>query len=139
MRTLLLVPLSFLFVGCIGIGTVVSDKRTYETKSLTTKEDILAKKGEPYKKITNGDREDWFYKRELAWGGIVPQFFLIPIPLLLPYGYRNTVINFEKNTQISEEFEYGRAPTILCGPLVPMIHGAQGDDFCSIFPNYRFN
>lgn len=134
MRTLFLLSIVFLFSGCIGIGTVVSDKRIYTPKQLMSKEDILATKGEPYKKVINDNHESWFYRRELAWGGIIPTVIL-PIPLLLPYGYRDTVINFKDNNQTSTEEEYGNTSTLLCGPLVPMIHGAKGDDFCSTFSN----
>ena len=149
MRSLLLLPLSLLFIGCVGIGMVVSDKRsgnsiyslkkvtTFEFKETLDKKDIIALRGEPYKKVVEGNHEDWYYRRELAWGGIIP-VIILPIPLLLPYGYRDTTMKFENNIKINEEEEYGRAPIAECSliPMMWLVHGST-NSWCHVFKSFN--
>lgn len=138
-------------MGCIGIGTVVPDKRfghttykltkgtVYESKKVLNKNDILALRGEPYKKVINENHEDWYYRRELAWGGIMPVVVLpIPIPLLLPYGFRDTIITFENDEKTKEIDEYGRSPIAMCSllPTMWIVHDST-NNFCHVFKSFN--
>jgi len=148
MRFLFLLPLHLLFIGCVGIGTVYSEKQSsttaavlehgtiYGSKNSPTKEKIIAFHGEPYKKIIDGNRETWYYKKGLAWGGIIP-VVIIPIPLLLPYGYNETVIQLENDQQISIESDHTISPTAMCSlvPMMWLVHGST-NSWCHVFKSW---
>lgn len=149
MRFLLFTLMLLAFSGCVGIGTVYSEKQSsttasilehggtmYGSKNPPNKENIIAFHGEPYKKTIDGNHETWYYKKGLAWGGIIP-VVIIPIPLLLPYGYKETVIQLENNQQISIESDQTKSPTAMCSPIPMMwlVHGAT-NSWCHVFKSW---
>lgn len=135
------------FSGCVGIGTVYSEKKITSTAATLehgtiygskspTKDKIIAFHGEPDKKIIDGNHETWYYKKGLAWGGIVP-VVIIPIPLLLPYGYKETIIQIENDQQISIESDETKSPTFMCSaiPMMWLVHGST-NSWCHKFKSW---
>lgn len=149
MRFILPILMLLAFSGCVGIGTVYSEKQSsiaasilenggtiYGSKTPPNKEKVIAFHGEPYKKAIDGNHEAWYYKKELAWGGIVP-VVIIPIPLLLPYGYKETVIQFENDQQISIESDQTKSPIAMCSlvPMMWLVNGAT-NSWCHVFKSW---
>lgn len=110
-----------LTTSCIGVGFVKEANKVYNghfipkkeagyieiefpiTRSvnyiepnieLVSKADLLKKWGKPNKIISNDDIDKWIYTRELALNGFIIAA-IIPIPILLPVGKRNTEIFFK--------------------------------------------
>ncbi len=143
MRFIFVSFLLFTFSGCVGIGTVVSDERTYGSSNLTeiqgifgidskkiyTKKEVVSIWGEPKNIYKEGNCEYWVYNRELAWGGITI-WAIVPIPLFIPIGSRVTTLIFDSKTTVGAIYEYGRLPSALCSPLIPFVH--SGNNFCAI-------
>lgn len=80
----------------------------------TTRADVLSRWGEPARRSTNGTSERWHYERELAWSGIVA-YAIVPIPLVVPVGYRKTVAEFNGDTLVRMSREVGRERGGVCG------------------------
>lgn len=137
MRSLLLFPLSFLFVGCVGVSTYVSDKKIvpfnpalkegtiYGNPKQYTKNEVLSLWGEPSKISFENNHESWVYKNRIGWNGII-LWAIIPVPLFLPIGSRDTTVSFENNLTVNTLYEYARESTAICGPLVGLTYGATG-------------
>ena len=106
-------------VGC-GIGVVGIGERTSETDHFSlTKADgesvhhyrldqdgVIRLWGAPSERRTEGLTETWFYRRELAFSGMVV-FVVVPIPLLVPIGYRHTYLVFEQGALVRGGVEFG--------------------------------
>ncbi|MFT7099202.1 MAG: hypothetical protein ACJAS6_001076 [Rickettsiales bacterium] len=131
---LILVLATFLLQSCIGVSVVTekekvisypqfeigkarlnySDldfmrKMSYHKRSHSprySKEDIRILWGDPDKITKNDDLEYWAYKREIGFSGVVIGA-VIPIPLLVPVGYRDTVLVFKDDKVQSIKKERG--------------------------------
>ena len=72
--------------------------------------------GEPDDVDVEGDHETLVYKKGLVFAGVMP-FVVIPIPLALPVGQKNTTIECEKGVVVRA---YKRGTTIsaaYCGMI----------------------
>jgi len=137
MRSLFLIPLSFLFVGCVGISTFVSDKKIvpfnpelkkgtiYGNPKQYSKNEVLSLWGQPSKVSFENNKESWVYKNRIGWNGII-LWVGIPVPLFVPIGSRDTTIFFENNLTKNTIYEYARESGAICGPLVGLTYGATG-------------
>lgn len=141
---ILLVSILTATAGCVGIGVVNESVESYPKPPFAlerevgyfvnddykykdwgrvlakTKNDVLALWGEPAKRITNGSSERWFYSRELGWSGLLP-VVIVPIPLLVPIGYRETILVFDGDTLTAIEKKRGRERVVICG-VIPQGH-----------------
>lgn len=124
MNFFILILMTLTFSGCVGMGVMYSEKKITLEKNIT-KDKIVAFRGEPDKKIIEGNHEIWHYKKGFAWGGIVP-VVIIPIPLVIPYWHQETVIQIENEQLISVESDETKSPIFMCSPIPVMwiIHGS---------------
>ncbi len=133
----LLVPLLTCLSGCVGIAFFHESVKTYSGPfgldrsagdfvsrqknpnyalhlgEVRTKADVLARWGEPAKRVTAESLERWFYHRELGWSGIVP-LVIIPIPLVFPL-HRDTVLVFSGDTLTAIEKQETKWSGWACG------------------------
>src|SRR6266540_3694179 len=140
----LLVPLLACVGGCVGVAVVhesvetsyaepfglgkdvgyfvgnYSDHRMEQLVQVRTRSDVLARWGEPAKRLVTESSERWFYHRELGWSGIIP-FVVIPIPLLFPV-YRDTVLVFHGDMLTAIETQKGTAQGGACGFILANPH-----------------
>ena len=86
-----------------------------------SKQDVLNIWGSPSKKKIINDMEYWYYKRELAWSGVVIGA-LFKIPILLPSGYRYTIRVFNQNILEKIILEKGEILGVGCGIETSGIH-----------------
>lgn len=112
-------PVPFLKVGHYGTQPTevfLQDNRLVSRPidpSRITKQKLINIWGEPDSiEYIKGGRtiEQWIYNREIGWSGIVV-FIGIPIPLLVPVGYRNTILTIENGIVIKGEFFEGDLDT----------------------------
>ena len=82
---------------------------------ITTINDALFLWGEPDLKHEADNLIHLTYNRSFSWRGLFANILIIPIPLLVPTGYNNTVLIFDNNEMIGAEVEYGKYHHILCG------------------------
>jgi len=99
--------------GCVGVGIIGStgteynhyryDRLSSERGELNqgaatgniTKDQVLSTWGEPDQISTIDENHiKWVYHRELAWHGMFV-FVVVPIPLVAPFGSRNTEVILE--------------------------------------------
>ncbi len=140
----LLIPLVMCLDGCVGIGVAHESVKTYsgpfgleksvgyfvsrqsdgnyrlDLGQVRTKADVLARWGEPAKRVTTESSDRWFYHRELGWSGIFP-IVIIPIPLLFPV-YRDTVLVFHGDTLTAIEYQEGTMSGGACGLILDNPH-----------------
>ena len=104
----LLVPVGL--SGCIGLSLVAGTRqRPVDTtlglhvgdhglnKGGVTTADALRLWGEPRRKTVVGLQQRWQYRAdELAWRG-AQIWLIIPVPLLLPVGYKKVTLTFEED------------------------------------------
>jgi hypothetical protein len=79
------------------------------------KEDALRTWGPPEKARHEGQAEVWEYRRELAWSGPFVVIGFIPIPLVVPVGYRNTHLFFTDDVLTKVVREFGGPTGAICG------------------------
>jgi len=87
----------------------------HDQDSKITRDDILAKWGKPKRKYTENDREYWAYNHSLAWRGAVV-WIIVPIPLLVPAGFNETVVEFDGNNATRWWNERGAGGKFECAP-----------------------
>ena len=139
-RSLLILLITIMLQGCVGgmvlhqnnrtfngVGVVNADMppTTSKCKNASTNENtktIQSRYGLPTSIETNGDAETWRYKGSLGWSGIVP-ILVIPIPLIVPTGHRDTVLNFSNGKLVSVTNEGTSGPAAVCGLL--MLHNIE--------------
>jgi len=136
MRTWMIIGISLLLGGCVGVTFInpeVLEKPPYlkaEQGQISHKKqeysqfDVLSLWGDPKEKYMKNDLEHWVYNRELAWAGGV-LYLLIPIPLMIPIGNRETTIIFEGDNAVNALYEIGRSQIYACGPLIPLADGVD--------------
>jgi hypothetical protein len=142
MRFLSLMTIAFIFSGCVGISTFSSDTKhvpfnpeltegtIYGNPTHYTKDEVLSFWGEPSKKsFFRDNRENWLYRNRLGWNGII-LWAIIPIPLFVPIGSRETTVSFDNNLTVNTLYEYARETSTICGPFVGLTHGASG--WCNV-------
>lgn len=127
--------------GCVGVVVVGESRETYDARPFAigrsvgqypdysrkdgqqspplawNRKDVLALWGEPIRKSGSGSTERWFYRRELGWSGVIPAIG-IPIPLLVPIGYRETILDFEGESLLRITKLVGGERGGLCGLVV---------------------
>ncbi len=106
--------------SCVGIALVVGTRQvdrsslagpaslgptigevTHHQRGGTTTADALRLWGKPKRRQVQGIRERWLYwSDDLAWRG-VEIWLIIPIPLLLPVGFKKINLEFENNLLIN--------------------------------------
>ncbi|MFT6331690.1 MAG: hypothetical protein ACJAW3_000007 [Lentimonas sp.] len=118
----------FLTQNCVGISVVAVKNAKFNTKEFHlvkkrgyfleywkipnsetkdySKNDLLSLWGKPNKKNNIEEFEYWIYRREVGFSGIVPEI-IIPLPILIPSGYRHTILVFKNNNLESLIEEYG--------------------------------
>lgn len=99
LKLLLISFLCLLLHGCIGIGIAwVGDiSRSSESSGFSNEGKdssstyLVSKLGQPHhREQIDGGSEIWEYRGEnLRWHGVVP-ILLLPLPLVVPFGYENT-------------------------------------------------
>ena len=50
--------------------------------------------------------EQWIYSREIGWSGVIA-FVVIPIPLVVPVGYRDTILTIENGRVVHGKYMSG--------------------------------
>ena len=116
--------------GCVGISNIKSVKKEdmtqlYSTKGYVsyssdnnyTSSEVIFLWGKPDKVFIKNNSEYWTYNREVAVRGILIWVIIIPIPLIIPNGYRTTTLVFDKETVSKVIYEDTRLPTTSCGLL----------------------
>ena len=137
--------------GCVGVSTIsegrkynYSTPRVYQSIGEITSRQISslnkgspvytpikAKKlveiwGEPdsieFIDVKNGEiLERWTYNRSVGWSGVVV-WLVIPIPLLIPVGYRSTIMTIQDGNVIRGEYFSGMSNSTFLyggGPNIP--------------------
>jgi len=77
-------------------------------------DEIKGKIGAPTKIEQKGSELHWTYNREIAFSGPVIEI-LLPIPLVLPVGYRHTTLVFENEKLVKLLTEKAQYDGYLCG------------------------
>ena len=96
-------------------------------------EDVVKVWGEP-KKIKIKDGKFYLsYNRNIAIRGILAVVTIIPIPILLPVGFNETTLIFEKNTLTTIMVEENKQNLFVCG----LTSAAGADPFCKTGWEYR--
>jgi len=116
--------------GCVGISNIKSVEKkdmtqlysirghmSYSGDNNYTSSKVISLWGEPDKILTKKNSEYWIYNREVAISGILIWVIIIPIPLIMPTGYRTTTLVFNKETVSKVIYEDTRLPTASCGLL----------------------
>jgi len=69
---------------------------------LVTKELMLTSWGRPDEIVKlEGGATKWIYHRERAWYGLQLFVIVVPVPLMLPYGYRDTEVILKHDRVVS--------------------------------------
>lgn len=121
----------FTLNACVGVGMIhertdsddanlaLKKERGFIYKQLgqpqVKKEDALRTWGLPEKMGNEGQAEVWEYRRELAWSGPFVVLGFIPIPLVVPVGYRNTRLYFTDDLLTKVVREFGAPTGVVCG------------------------
>lgn len=121
-------PFYRLFIGlilltqssCVGISVVLGTNQIeqdgsigeyigeHESHRLTTTADVIRRWGKPKRKTVVGSREIWRYRSdEFSWRGM-EVWAIIPIPLLLPTGFKKVTLEFEEGILTSYTIDRGR-------------------------------
>ena len=110
MKILLLLFFAACISGCTGlavgtVGVFERENKSFTSKELT-KQQFISKMGEPddiwnYKKC-----EVLTYYDGYTWGGIGAFVLILPIPLMLPTGYKETDFYFIDNISVREIYEF---------------------------------
>lgn len=130
----ILAALCYLVVlsGCVGVALIHEQTVTEEATSweLTNKpgyihidpeqpsiekDDALGAWGSPERTRHEGQDEIWVYRRELAWSGPFVIIGFIPVPLVMPVGYRNTHLYFTDDVLTKVVREFGGPTGAICG------------------------
>lgn len=138
LASVLALPLLGVLTGCAGMAVVHESVQTYDTPPFAldrrvgffehddynfrqrglviaaTKEDVLNRWGAPARRSADGASERWHYKREIGWSGMIA-FVIVPIPLLVPVGYRETVVEFSGDSLVKMSRAVGRQRGGVCG------------------------
>ncbi|TDT40275.1 hypothetical protein DES49_2041 [Halospina denitrificans] len=93
-----------------------------------TKAEVEAEWGEPDAIFHEAGKEQWLYKRGLAWYTLMP-VFAVPIPLGVPVGSMNATLAFSGNRVVSATERVGDMSGGLCG-FFPMAHPARTEFGC---------
>ncbi len=133
MRIWLIVATVAAMAGCgIGGGLVAENRTSYNQFTLRpargvvepgrgpsslTAAAIVGAWGDPDSKDVDGDCEVWRYHRELAVSGIVA-WLILPIPLVVPTGWRDTAIYLVDGIPVGAEREFGDWSLVGCGLLI---------------------
>lgn len=130
MRIVISFILTIMISGCVGISNIKSVKKEDMTQLYSTKgymsyfgdnnytsSEVISLWGEPDKVFIKNNSEYWIYNREVAVRGILIWVIIIPIPLIIPNGYRTTTLVFNKETVSKVIYEDTRLPTASCGLL----------------------
>jgi len=116
--------------GCVGISNIKSVEKedmtqlystrgymSYSGDNNYTSSEVISLWGEPDKILIKKNSEYWIYNREVAISGILIWVIIIPIPLIIPTGYRTTTLIFKKGSISKVIYEDTRLPTASCGLL----------------------
>ena len=118
---ILLVCGLLLQTGCIGVSVVAGTKQVEVSKTIgdhvgdadyiagaVTDSTVCLLWGKPKHKTQRGDSEVWIYKSdELSWRGF-QVWTIIPIPLLLPVGYKKVTLGFNQGLLTKYTIDNGR-------------------------------
>ncbi|QOY54019.1 hypothetical protein HUE87_08975 [Candidatus Sulfurimonas marisnigri] len=145
-KILLGLSLSIGITGCVGVTNIKSaEKHVSFNPDLIdgtirggskryTKEEVAGFWGEADEHIIayNG-WEGWIYNNRMAWGGAVI-WVIIPIPLVVPIGYRSTTVYFDNNMTKGTLYEYAQTPTNMCSllPIMWIVNGST-NSWCHSF------
>jgi len=127
--------------GCLG-GTVVRQATTTDDSNIALenergyiskaqrdieykKEDVLQLWGPPYARDTDGQNERWKYHRETAFSGLFLEIIL-PVPLVVPVGYRDTTLIFSDDVLVKVVREYGGSTGFVCAVVQDLIESSPG-------------
>lgn len=145
-KILLGLSLSLGTTGCVGITNIKSAEKyvsfnpdlIYGTirggSKRYTKEEVSVFWGEADEHIiADNGQEGWIYNNRMAWGGAII-WVIIPIPLVVPIGYRSTTVYFDNNMTKGTLYEYARTPTHMCSllPTMWIVHGST-NSWCHSF------
>ena len=128
MKIIISLILTILISGCVGISNI---KSTEEERKINlysergylyssgennyTKSEVISLWGKPDDIIIKNNAQHWIYNREVALSGIFIWVILVPVPLIIPTGYRTTRLIFEKEIISKVIYEDSRLPTASCG------------------------
>lgn len=128
MRTLIFFALTIMLSGCVGISAIKTTKTDKHIElspyvgylyccddNNYAKSDVISLWGEPDEILIEKNAQHWIYNRERAFNGLIFWAVLIPIPLVIPTGYRTTRLIFEEDTISKIIYEDTKLPTISCG------------------------
>ncbi len=117
---------SFLLPRCCTAKPLQNKKgyfrSNYPPKKHYTKQEFISFWGLPDKKEIKGKLEYWIYNRGLSWNGLTV-WLVLPIPILVPTGYRKTTLIFEKDIAKYSIFETSRTPFL--GLFIPFGYKAE--------------
>jgi hypothetical protein len=128
MRVILVIVTCMLICSCaLGVGVYTAGVKTQNwdrvcVRSYVTndacddKASILKKLGKPSFVENSDGSEIWKYRTGLKYTGFAPVIILIPIPIMLPVGFRYGYIYFDKNgviTNAKKEFNCQKNHTYL--------------------------
>ncbi|EGR2798233.1 hypothetical protein DU976_20725 [Vibrio navarrensis] len=131
--------------GCVGVWTdydlktqsgLPSDfnkNQSYSEWSDLTKNDVVSRLGNPEKTLKSSGGERWVYPYKTAWKGIYLLAVIVPIPLKIPSGDLNVLIDFDGDNAVSISHEYFQGKIYACGPGVWFMTGLTHGDkatFC---------
>jgi len=121
----LLIPL--LACGCVGYASYLPEEETVEeleiAKGLTvptlelTRDELLAHKGPPSEKRSDGDTEVWVYQGRRDVEGVILIAVVVPVPLLLPIGRERIEVAFRGDKAVSATVHTIGDHGALCGML----------------------
>jgi len=133
MRLTALVLLSAVLSACVGAMVVSEGSSIDKSPGLTlqrqrgvvdpygsgpsyTKFDVRKLWGEPDAIAQSGSVEYWHYNREIGWSGLLIGL-VIPIPLMVPTGYRETILEFSGDNLLKVDYRHTKGRGLLCGIL----------------------
>lgn len=139
-RALLLCVVLF-STGCLGAGYI--RRSTYEDlqelrhpntperrpgEVLRTKAEVLAVLGPPRTTRREGEHEIWTYRTHIAVHGAYLIVVVVPVPLMVPFGYRKRHLRFVGDSLTSVMQEFGEPVSVSCGLSwdVSAGHGGYG-------------
>jgi hypothetical protein len=124
--------------GCLG-GAVIQrsamsddsnialkDERGYIVNKVHgveySKQEVLQLWGPPYAKDLEGETEAWRYHREIAFSGLMLVVVVVPVPLLVPVGYRDTILFFSNDKLVKAVREYGGGTGFFCAVVQDFVN-----------------
>jgi len=100
-----------------GISDRVGEygRAPYRKERDISKSDVLTSWGTPKRKFNKDGLEYWTYDYDVAWRGLV--FWLVfPVPLLVPVGYNETIVEFNGDNVTRWWNEEGGGGGFACAP-----------------------